>query len=87
MAGINCDCEVWAAAHVIGGINAVVNTLVEMNAGGRYEMTACRKADDADSARVDVPFGSMLPRQADGSLGIVQSLGSLWIGTRLRIFR
>ena len=84
VAGIDDYGEVWATAELVGGIDGIVEALIEVSAEGGGEMGSGGEAQNADAMRVDVPLRSVFADYADGALGVLEGGRGLGIGTGVR---
>lgn len=73
VAGIQRDGEIRAAAFAIGGIDGRVGAMIGMGADVGDEVAAGGKAEHADFVRINMPFGGVVPNEAEGALRIFQS--------------
>src|SRR2546423_1309352 len=64
--------KVGPAALPIYGIAGVRITQIEMGHQCRSEVTACRRADDADTVRINLPFGRIGANKPDGAGSIFE---------------
>jgi hypothetical protein len=64
MTGVDDDCEIRAAAELVGRINRWIRALVEASADCSGEMSACGKADHANLVSIDMPVRGVLAHEA-----------------------
>ena len=84
VAGIDDYGEVRTAAQLIGGVDRIVEALIEVRAQSCREVPASGEAQNADSVGVDVPLGRMRTDEAESPLRILEGGRGLGIGAGIR---
>lgn len=72
MSRIDCKGEIGAITLLVRQTDRLVHLAVKIGAGLGHQKPACRKSDDTNLVRIDMPFLRMVTNQSYRSLGILQ---------------
>ena len=72
IAGIDNYGKVRTATELVRGVDWIVKSLGVVGANGCRQVPACRKAQHADTVRIDLPLGSVKAHQPEGALRVLQ---------------
>ena len=75
VAGVDEDSEIGFGRDSVGIVDFPVGAFLWTSAGDRGEMSARRKAENADAFGIDVPFGGVLTNEAHGALCVLERGG------------
>src|SRR6187401_2257405 len=81
MTGVDDDCEIRAAAELVGRINRWIRALVEASADCSGELSACGKADHANLVSIDMPVRGVLAHKPQRALRVLHCPLQLWVIT------